>query len=406
MSALDSAARRLVSPFPPGSAGQEAPPGVTLGLQAPGTPAVVVSAGSRTVRWFDGRRRGTEAMTPETHHDMASVTKILSTTVSLLRLVSDGLVDLDAQVSHYLPGFRGDGREAVTIRELLMHRGGLKEWYPLYLAASGAEEAHRVIETLPLAYRPGTERRYSDLGFMLLGRVVGAAAGLDLAAATAQLVTEPLGLEATRYATPAGANVATGARDDRIEAAMIDTGQPYPVPFRSSDFSGWRRSPVHGQVADGNAHHAFGGVSGHAGLFSTVPDLLRFAGALANYRDHDSLWNPGVAEEFFAAGPDAGQALGFRRYRLTLPEETLTVLGHPGYVGCAVGFVPGRGMAFALASNRLLVDGNPVPTENLWADFLEAAGSHITGAAHLSAPHPRLRPPTSSRSCTKERYQP
>lgn len=365
---------------------------------------MMVSAGHRTAGWFDGQRRGLEAMTPDTHHDMASVTKVLGTTASLLRLVSDGLVDLEAEVSSYLPGFRGGGREAVTVRDLLLHRGGLKEWFPLYLAGSGGENVHRVIETLPLAYQPGTQRRYSDLGFILLGRVVSAAAGLDLVEATAQLVAEPLRLESTRYASPASANVATGARDDRIEARMIDTGQPYAVPFRSSDFSGWRRSPVHGQVADGNAYHAFHGVSGHAGLFSTVPDLLRFADALGNYRDHDSLWNPDVAEEFFTAGPDAGQALGFRRYQLKLPGETLTVLGHSGYVGCAVGFVPGRGLAFALASNRLLVDGNPVPTENLWADFLEAAGSHITGDAHLSAPDPRLRPPTSSRSCTQERH--
>lgn len=363
-----------------GPAGQERPPGVTLGLQTPDTSAVV-SAGHRTVSWVDGRRRGVEAMTPDTHHDLASITKVLGTTASLLRLVSDGLVDLDAEVRRYLPGFRGGGRETVTVRDLLLHRGGLQQWYPLYIAADGEADAHSVIETLPLACRPGTERRYSDLGFILLGRVVSAAAGLNLADATAALVTEPLGLEATRFAAPAGADVATGARDDRIEAAMLDTQEPYAVPFRSADFAGWRRSPVHGQVADGNAYHAFGGISGHAGLFSTVPDLLRFAGALADYRNHDSLWNPETAEEFFAAGPDAGQALGFRRYRLTMADEALTVLGHPGYVGCTVGFVPGRNLAFALASNRLLVDGDPVPTETLWADFLEASRHHITGGA-------------------------
>lgn len=380
MSTLESAASLLLSTRLSGAAAQEPTPGVTLGLRTPETTAVV-SAGFRTVSWSGGGRRGIDAMHPDTHHDLASVTKVLGTTACLLRLVSDGLVDLDAEVRRYLPRFRGAGRETVTVRDLLLHRGGLQQWYPLYLAADGEADAHRVIETLPLACPPGTERRYSDLGFILLGRVVGAAAGLDLAAATAQLVTGPLGLEATRYAAPAGANVATGARDDRIEAAMLDTQRPYPVPFRSSDFARWRRSPVHGQVADGNAYHAFGGVSGHAGLFSTVPDLLRFAGALADYRNHDSLWSPETAEEFFAAGPDAGQSLGFRRYRLTVAGEALTILGHPGYVGCAVGFVPGRDLAFALASNRLLVDGEPVPTETLWAEFLGAAGTHLTGGA-------------------------
>jgi CubicO group peptidase (beta-lactamase class C family) len=62
---------------------------------------------------------------------------------------------------------------------------------------------------------------------------------------------------------------------------------------------------------------------------------------------------------------------------LKVNDETLTVLGHPGHVGSAVGFVPGRGMAFALASNRLLVDGAPVPTEDLWTGFLDIAGNEI-----------------------------
>lgn len=376
MTILQSAARQLVAGPSPESTDHESPAGVTLGILAPGFSAVE-AAGHRTVRWSEGQRRGVEPMTRDTHHDMASVTKVLGATACLLRLVSDRLVDLDAEVCRYLPGFRGAGRERVTVRDLLLHRGGLMEWYPLYAAAAHDGEAHRLVETLPLAGAPGTARRYSDLGFMLLGRVIIAATGQDLASATAELVTKPLDLLSTRYARPAGANVSTASRDDRIEAAMIDAKMPHAFPFQSSDFPGWRRQPVHGQVADGNAYHVFDGVSGHAGLFSTVPDLLRFAEALAAYRDHDALWRPEVAEEFFSAGPDAGQALGFRRYPLTVNGETLTVLGHPGHVGCAVGFVPNRGMAFALASNRLLVDGPPVPTEELWTEFLGVAGDEI-----------------------------
>lgn len=376
MTTLESAARQLVSRTSPVSKDGQFPAGVTLGIHAPGLQAVA-SAGHRTVQWREGRRQGIEPMTVDTHHDMASVTKVLGTTACLLRLVSDGLVDLNAEVRRHIPGFRGSDRDSVTVRDLLLHRGGLKEWYPLYAAAASAEDAHRLVETLPLVCRPGTARHYSDLGFILLGRIVAAAAGLDLASATAELVTGPLGLASTRYARPAGTNVATGSRDDRIEAAMIDSQIPYAVPFSSSDFSGWRRHPVTGQVADGNAHHVFDGVSGHAGLFSTAPDLLRFAAALAAYREHDSLWRSEVADEFFSDGPDAGQALGFRRYRLNVNDETLTVLGHPGHVGCAVGFVPDRGIALALASNRLLVDGEPVPTEELWTELLEIAGGDI-----------------------------
>ncbi|MDQ0755043.1 serine hydrolase [Arthrobacter sp. B3I4] len=369
-------ARRMVSPTPGTPPGTQPPAGVTLGVQCARF-STTASAGYRTARWIDGERVGVDPMTVETQHDMASVTKVLATTACLMRLVSDGLVGLEDPVRLYLSGFSDGAREAVTVRDLLLHRGGLKEWYPLYLATTEPEEAHRLVETLPLGFTPGSARHYSDLGFILLGRIVASATGLDLASAAEELIHRPLQLTSTRYARPAGPNVATGARDDRIEATMIDSQVPYEVPFHSTDFAGWRVRPVHGEVADGNAYHAFGGVSGHAGLFSTVPDLLRFGAALAAFEDHEELWHPSVVAEFFAPGPDAGQSLGFRRYQMRVADKTYTVLGHPGYVGCAVGFVPGREIALALGSNRLLVNETPVPTDVLWAELLQAAGEEI-----------------------------
>ncbi|WP_165555989.1 serine hydrolase domain-containing protein [Kribbella pittospori] len=353
MSVLEATAARLIS-----DAGDGAPPGVVLGINTPGIKASV-SAGHRTVRWEGDVRHGVAAMTVETYHDLASVTKVVATTTALIRLVSAGLVDLDSAVRRYLPNFTGDA----TVRDLLLHRAGLWEWYPLYISP-------RQVEELPRRYEPRQERHYSDLGFILLGRIIATAFGGDLERAVTELVTTPLELINTRFAHPAGEPVATGARDDRIEMTMLDTGRPYPVPHRSTEFTGWRQHSIDGEVADCNAYHAFGGVAGHAGLFSNVPDLLRWATALADYEEHDVLWQPDVAREFFTAGPDETQALGFRRYRLDLPGETVTVLGHPGYVGCAVGFVPGRGIALALGSNRLLVPGTPVSTETLFTELL------------------------------------
>ncbi|MCG5212831.1 serine hydrolase domain-containing protein [Streptosporangium sp. KLBMP 9127] len=334
-----------------------APPGIARAVRTPWFD-LTECTGHRTVRWVDGERVGEAPMTIDTHHDLASITKILATTTALIRLVSGGLVDLDAPVRRYLP----DCHDGCTVRDLLLHRAGLWEWYPLYIQR----------EMPPPRYRPGQARHYSDLGFVLLGRVVAAVTGLPLDRAVSELVTEPLGLSSTRYARPAGPLVSMSARDDRVEMGMLDSKQPYPVPYGSADFDGWRRRPVIGEVSDGNAHHAFGGVSGHAGLFSTLPDLLRYCAALSRYREHDGLWRPEVAEEFFAPGPDAQQALGFRRYDLRIRDETVTVLGHPGYVGCAVGFVPGRDISLVVASNRLLVDGTPVPTDTLWHDLLTA----------------------------------
>ncbi|NUS08171.1 MAG: beta-lactamase family protein, partial [Nonomuraea sp.] len=339
-----------------------APMGTAAGLvRAARTPwfDLTECAGHRTVRWADGERAGEAPMTFGTHHDLASVTKVVATTTALVRLVSDRLVDLDGRADAYL----GEGcPDGVTVRDLLLHRAGLWEWWPLYVDPA----------LPPPRYAPGRERHYSDLGFILLGRIVETVTGTPLDRAVAELVTGPLGLTATTYARPAGPETAMSARDDRVEMRMLDTSDPYPVPFRSADFTGWRHAPVLGEVADGNAHHACGGVSGHAGLFSTVPDLLRYATALSRYEEHDRLWRPEVAREFFREGPDPGQALGFRTYDLALKDETVTVLGHPGYVGCAVGFVPGRGIAIALASNRLLTGDAPTPTDALWTGLLQA----------------------------------
>jgi CubicO group peptidase (beta-lactamase class C family) len=316
-------------------------------------------------------------MTADTQHDLASVTKIVATTTALIRLVSDGLVGLDDPARRYLPGL-GEGEKAsITVRQLLLHRAGLWEWHPLYLAAEGASAASAYVERLPLRYRPDTERHYSDLGFMLLGRIVAAVTGQPFEDSVTALVTGPLGMASTQFVHPVGEEVATSSFGDQCEMTMVDTGVPYPVPFLSADFGSWRQEPVSGDVCDGNAFHVFAGVSGHAGLFSTLTDLVTFADALANYSEHEELWDPHVAEEFFAAGPDAAQALGFRRYRLDLGSESVDLLGHPGFVGCAVGFVPGRGIALALASNRLLTPGAPVPTEHLWEQALAAASTAI-----------------------------
>ncbi|MEU6714851.1 serine hydrolase domain-containing protein [Nonomuraea sp. NPDC046802] len=322
--------------------------------------------GHRTVRWNDGELAGQDPMTLETHHDLASVTKIVATTTALIRLVSDRLVDLDAPLRTYL----SRSYEAITVRELLLHRGGLWEWWPLYVQPAMP----------PPRYRPGRARHYSDLGFIMLGQVISAVTGLRLDRAVAELVTRPLGLTSTTYSRPTSAEAAMSILDDRAEMTMLDTGRPYPVPYRSSDFARWRMAPVVGQVADGNAHHALGGVAGHAGLFSTVPDLLKYCAALSRYEDYDRLWRPEVVREFFAPGPDPEQALGFRRYELTLRDETVTVLGHPGYVGCAIGFVPRRDIALVVASNRLLVQGTPTPTDALWRDLLRTAAERSRSA--------------------------
>lgn len=348
--------------------GTSAPAGIAAAVRRAGLD-VRAAVGERSVA---GSPRGELPMTPATAHDLASVTKVLTTT-AVMRLVSQRLFSLDDPAERFLPRFTGE-KAAITIRDLLLHRAGLWEWWPLYVDG----DADRTLDELPLRYPIGQQRHYSDLGFLVLGRVVSAVVGTPLDDAVAELVTRPLALTATRYACPADpSDVAMSAYDDRVEIAMLDNSTPYPIPYRSSDFTGWRTGPIVGVVNDGNAFHAYAGIAGHAGLFSTLDDLLALGTALARSVDGDDLVDAAVAHSFFGPGPDVGQSLGFRRYTIRIDGRAVDMIGHTGYVGCALGFVPGCDVVVAMTSNRLVTPATPTTTDELWRSVIDAAAAEL-----------------------------
>lgn len=366
---VDAAVRSILRPATDRCREAHPPAGAVLGISTPAGRSVT-AMGHRTVHRSDVEPCYTTSasapMTADTLHDWASVTKVAATTTCLMRLVSAGRMSLDDTVRRYLPDFRGGAKDSTTVRDMLAHRAGLWEWQPLYMQAREPDSAIRLATRLPLRYGLRSGRHYSDIGFILLGELIVRITGLPLDEAVRQLVTEPLGMGATGFGARDQDNVAASALGDRAEMAMVDSGVPYPTPFRSCDFRGWRTGVVVGEPGDCNAHHALGGVAGHAGLFSTVPDMLRLAEALAGYGQFDHLWDPMVVAEFLAPGPDPGQSLGFRHYPVTVHGERHLLLGHPGFVGCAVGFIPGLGAAVALGSNRMLHHHPPLPVEDIW----------------------------------------
>jgi CubicO group peptidase (beta-lactamase class C family) len=330
----------------------------------------------------------------DTSTDAGSVTKVMATTMALLALVDSGAVDLDAPLGRYLPrpgDARGAGHgrrssagdaAAASVRDLLEHRAGLWEWWPLYLSGACGPEAVDLAARLPARYPAGSGRHYSDLGFVLLGALVARVAGADLAAAVGELVLDRLALRQTRYAAPVpGLPVAASSAGDAIEREMVRSGVPYPVGGAAGDFHRWRAHTLAGEVNDGNAFHAFGGVSGHAGLFTTAGDLLRLAGALsAGLRDglRDGLRGEGVARagtvrRFLTPGRDPGQALGFRVWH----REGGPAFGHTGFPGVAFALLPGRDAAVAMVTNRLHAAGTPRSTEDMWLRVLAAAEQEL-----------------------------
>lgn len=348
-----------------GAADPGAPAGCVLGVEIDGVRSVV--AGGRVAA-----APGAAAMGRATVHDLASVSKVLGTTTALHRLASAGLLDLDTPVAAFVPSF--GGAASSTVRELLQHRAGLWEWQPFYLAPGA--DPFAALDSVPLRAAPGTERRYSDLGFLTLGRVVEAAAGAPLDRAVQELVAAPLGLRGLGYGpVAAGADVSTSSIGDAAERRMVATGQPYPVlwpdPAGAAAGFRWRTEAITGTANDGNCFHAFGGVAGHAGLFAPLDEMLDVAVALGAADEEPELWHPAVTAEFFSAGPDAGQALGWRLAELEAGGETLPLLWHPGFTGTAVGFVPGRRIAVAVAANRLLA-AEPRPTDFYWQRATDA----------------------------------
>lgn len=331
-----------------GAAGQQ-PAGVCLGVATPATGTVLAAAG-----WAlrpDGTEPG-EPMTTRMLFDLASVTKVAATTAVAMRLVAAGRLDLDTPVSLHLPGFHGGDKDRVTAADMLAHRAGLTPWWPLYCRTTDRETALDLAERLPLQAPPGSRRTYSDVGFQLLGRIVERITGTGLATAFQQWVAQPLGLTRTRYGPVDPAAAAVSADDDRIERSMVETGEPYPVPFTTADFTGWRTTAVRGTAADGNAGHALAGVGGHAGLFAPLDELLTLGSALV----HDETFVPAAVRSRFIAPADPRdpeQGLGFRRFTLPTPNGPVPMVGHDGFTGTHLAAATDRPLVLAVAATRL-----------------------------------------------------
>ena len=287
-------------------------------------------------------------MTVETAFDLASVTKVAATTLAVMLLVDAGELDLDAPVANYLPDFRGGGKDDVTLRHLLTHTGGLTPWMPTYYHAADPDEAYAYVRDLPLAGAPGGERRYSDLGFMLLGRIVEARTGRPLDAFLAEELYAPLGLRRTGF-RPAGAVAATSHGNPYERRMVHDPAFGYTIDGDPDAWDGWRRRTLVGEVNDGNAFHAFGGVAGHAGLFSTAGELATLVRLVAEGGGADgaAVFTPGTVERFLEEQTD-GQALGW-----LLPDYAPRgAFGHTGFTGTFVLAHPGQRVVAVLLTNR------------------------------------------------------
>jgi CubicO group peptidase (beta-lactamase class C family) len=324
------------------AAGAELDSAVAYGVNAGAFPGAVVVVGTgNTVLLSRGYGHFTwevDSPVPDpdsTVFDLASLTKVVATTAAAMRLIEKGRLDLDAPVQTYLSGFQGRGKEAVTVRHLLEHRSGLRAFLPLNELATSAEEARTLVEREPLHWRPGARVEYSDLNAILLGWVVESAAGTPLDEFAAVEVFQPLRMTQTLFRPPRS-----------LRSRMAPVGL-------------WRGHVIAGELHDQNAVR-LGGVSGHAGLYSTGVDLARYAQVYLNHghdRSGEQYLDSATVTRFTRRGP-GHRALGWEVRDTTGTANTGRLLsvnsfGHTGYTGTSLWIDPDQDLFVVILTNRV-----------------------------------------------------
>jgi CubicO group peptidase (beta-lactamase class C family) len=302
--------------------------------------------------------------------DLASVTKVTATTPAILRLVAEDRIGLDQPVGDILKEFGTDGLKArVTVRWLLAHAAGFRDWIPVFLDAVGEQAYIDAFASSQPEWEPGTKVVYSDPGFITLGAIVHRATGETIDAYAQREIFGPLRMVDTLYCPP---------RAMRGRIVATENGNPFEaakVPGREPVGQAWRTGLIRGEVHDGNAWYGLAGVAGHAGLFSSAMDLFLYGqmwlngGALGEVRilpedlvaeatrnqtpfddptDVRGLgWRllppPGSPEQ----RPDSGRGLSQRAF------------GHTGFTGTSLWMDPARELVIVLLTNRV----HPTVTE-------------------------------------------
>jgi CubicO group peptidase (beta-lactamase class C family) len=318
-------------------------PGCAFGVLAGGAVVLEDALGSFT---YEG---DAPAVTAKTAYDVASLTKVVATTAAAMLLHQRGLLDLDTPLGELLPGFvvgrsPQEGARHVKLRHLLAHNSGLPGYVEFFRTASTPSALYRACLELPLEAASGTRVEYSDPGFILLGKALEVVTREYLATWVAREVFTPLGFSATGFCpAPSRRAAIPPTEEDRV----------------------LRHRRIQGEVQDEHAW-LLKGAGGHAGLFSNVPDLLRFAGAILDANgENQSLFEMATIERFAERqGPEgSSRALGW-----DTPSEQSSSgryfsprsIGHLGYSGCSLWIDLEAHVAVVLLTNRTWPDRSEV----------------------------------------------
>ncbi len=317
------------------------------GIEIQAFPGAAVALGRRgVIAKMEGfghfTYEGGPQVTPQSIFDMASLTKVIATTTAAMLLYEQGALDLDAPVSRYLEAFRKEGFRDITIRHLLTHSAGFIPFRPFH--QMGVTTRQQVIDSImaePLIYKPGSQSKYSDFSMITLYLVIEKITGQDFASWAKTHIFDPLRMDHTgfRPGNPHDTSIVPTERDRTF-----------------------RRRLLQGEVHDETAY-LLGGVSGHAGLFSTAEDLTHLAfmylqeGRIGGHTflkpETIALFTRRVSDD-----PENTRALGWDTRSLSGPSSAGVLFGprsfgHTGYTGTSIWIDPDADLFVILLTNRV-----------------------------------------------------
>jgi len=289
-----------------------------------------------------------ETMTLDTIFDCASLTKVIATTPSLMKLFEQGKFRLNDKVTDYIPEFQ-EGKSDITLRDLFTHFSGLQPDVPLKPEWTGYDTGIHLACTTPPAGPPGVRFVYSDINFILLGEIVHRLSGQLLSDYARRNIFLPLGMTDTMFLPP---------------ASLV----PRIAPTERVDKTG---PPLRGVVHDPSTR-AMGGVAGHAGLFSTAADLARFCQMMLNGGSLDGarLFSPLTVAKFTQPQSPPGQPiLRGLGWDIDSPYSgnrgelfPIGSYGHTGFTGTSIWLDPSTQSYVILLANSVHPDARPALT--------------------------------------------
>ncbi|MBU5436904.1 penicillin binding protein PBP4B [Tissierella sp. MSJ-40] len=312
---------------------------------------------------YDGEKLLDEfqPMDPDTIFDLASNTKMYATNIAIQKLVSEGKLDVNKKVIDYIPGFTGDTRENIKVKDLLNHTAGFAASIKFYMPdnplgeeffSHDREKTLELLEKAPLEYETGTKTIYSDTDYMLLGYIIENITGQRLDEYVEENIYKPLGLKNTKFLP-----LEKGFTKDEF-AATETLGN---TRGGERDFPNIRKHTLQGEAHDEKAFYSMGGVSGHAGLFSTTKDLAVLCQTILNHGGYGNtkLFDGNVLDQFtkpsdnsitFGLGWD--RAGNMDKVWQFGPYASNLAVGHTGWTGTLTVIDPKHDMAIVLLTNK------------------------------------------------------